>query len=368
MTPTNKPAETRQLRLTTLSPLAISTGEKLSPYSDFVEDNNRLYLIDTRRVEAALADKPALLDDYVAGVTAGMDSNRSNFNLKTFLTNRLKLTINDVSRRNYPLGNRAAGGVQQQLYTIMKTPLGLPYVPGSSLKGAIKTALLYDWLTKQPAGKQWLTDFLRDMGDKWKRQQAERQLKTQFDRYQFQVTDSEPFAGDVVSVFGTARLHLGKADDGQIPQRWETITKNQQTRLSLTFHQPPDTERLTWAGVATCLSNFSYNANSHELNMLPDNADYNDVADFLVRQQERMNNDPAGVYLRLGSAKGYFHNSVGLAVYDADPSADKRQFREFLKQQRFPNVKNPDPERFPATRPLVAGTGEPLGWVKLETF
>jgi CRISPR-associated protein Csm5 len=142
MMPTSNAPQTIQLRLTTLSPLAIGKGDKLSPYSDFVEHDNRLHLIDTNRVEAALADRPDLLDAYVAGITAGIDNNRSHFELEKFLTNRLRLDLPAVSRRIYPLGHGAAGGVKQELYTILKTPNGQPYVPGSSLKGAIKTALL----------------------------------------------------------------------------------------------------------------------------------------------------------------------------------------------------------------------------------
>lgn len=255
--------------------------------------------------------------------------------------------------------------MKQELYTILKTPNGQPYVPGSSLKGAIKTALLYDWLTKQRAGQEWLRAFIQNLNSKERRRESEKQLEQQLNRYQFQVTDSKPFAGEVIRVLGTARLHLNDANSNGIPQRWETVSQNHTTQLTLTFHHPPDTERLTWEGVAKCISNFSYNANLHELDLLPTHDDYTDAYEFLQEQYERMEDDPEGVYLRLGAAKGYFHNSVGLAIHDADSSDEKTMFKAFLKQQ-FPKVKEPKPKHFPATRPLVAGTYEPLGWVKLE--
>jgi CRISPR type III-A-associated RAMP protein Csm5 len=156
------------IHLTTETPLSIlaDSGRWLSPYADFIvsDKGDYLYYIDNQLVEKALEAKPHFIDDYVRGVRDGMngvDVNRSNFDLKDFLTKRLGISLNSsnyrvVKAKGVWLGkdNRAKKTILQ---TIAKEAERL-YLSGSSLKGAMRTAILYDWLMNTESGKNELAD------------------------------------------------------------------------------------------------------------------------------------------------------------------------------------------------------------------
>jgi CRISPR type III-A-associated RAMP protein Csm5 len=156
------------IRLTTESPLSIlaDSGRWLSPYADFIvsDKGDKLYYVDNQLVEKALETKPHFIEDYVNGVRNGMnglDVNRSNFDLKDFLTKRLGLSLNEanykvVKARGVWLG-KDKKPKKNNLQTISKDGERL-YLPGSSLKGAMRTALLYDWLCYNEEGKKKLEE------------------------------------------------------------------------------------------------------------------------------------------------------------------------------------------------------------------
>jgi len=85
--------------------------------------------------------------------------------------------------------------------------------------------------------------------------------------------------------------------------------------------------------------------------------------------EENINNaDDKTCYLRLGSGKGYYFNSIGLALFKTDRTNNKVLFYKFLKQMKFKGSKKYGlhANEFPLTRVIDLKTQEPLGWVKLE--
>ena len=130
------------LKLTAESPITIlaDSGSDLSPYSDYIvsENGNFLYYVNQNLVEKKFAEKieknPSLIDEYTNGVRLGMnglDKNRSTFELKSFLQNKLDIPLSDLKKVK-AIGNWI--GTKINLQTISKEA-GRLYVPGSSLKG-----------------------------------------------------------------------------------------------------------------------------------------------------------------------------------------------------------------------------------------
>lgn len=135
-------------RLTTLSPIHIQAG-RLDYGQGFIRLNNRdnfLYVVDTPKLQAEIFACKGL--EAVNTYTDAF----SNPNSKTNIVNVLneigydyKSNINKISKGIV----RAPSGNQ-----FMQSALGKHFVPGSSIKGAIKTAVLYNVVkgirTRQP--------------------------------------------------------------------------------------------------------------------------------------------------------------------------------------------------------------------------
>jgi CRISPR type III-A-associated RAMP protein Csm5 len=151
------------IHLTTETPLSIlaDAARWLSPYADFIvsDKGDYLYYIDNQLVEKALEKKPEFIDDYVNGVRDGMnglDVNRSNFDLKDFMTKRLGISLNSNNYRVVKAKGQWLGKDNRAKKTILQTVAKEAerlYLSGSSLKGAMRTAILYDWLMNTTDGQ-----------------------------------------------------------------------------------------------------------------------------------------------------------------------------------------------------------------------
>jgi CRISPR-associated protein Csm5 len=138
--------EKLKLKITTITPVTIGSGAELSPYSDYVIDGGEVCFIDKKKMQDKILQKgETCFDKYVQGVAMGMDNNRSVFDLKSFLTgNKIVSDIQEVISYRCPF----VGKIDSKLPIkgIIKSPLQEPYFPGSSIKGAFKTVLMYNWL------------------------------------------------------------------------------------------------------------------------------------------------------------------------------------------------------------------------------
>lgn len=183
-----------QLTIRTLSPIHIGTGETLAPI-EYVVYQNEYFKVPSGLLEQYLKEKDRLkaygkwLDQEFKELKAlETDKDKANKNksrdAKDF-NQRFRDKYNKINtlsyvdtlqeRQNYlnflrktsPLryklstqdygGNKLRGQVRQAI----RTADNRPYIPGSSLKGSLRTALLYYWL-KNHADKVDLVDLLQD--------------------------------------------------------------------------------------------------------------------------------------------------------------------------------------------------------------
>lgn len=159
------------LRLTTITPVAIGSdkGEQLSPDLDFVfsDDGKNLHYLNLDKVEEAVLEND-LIDEYVRQ-TSTLNNNRSTFNLKNFLSTRFGGNIAPfvaATIRQHGLQRQtdASSDSKIRISTAVKN-VDQPYLPGSSLKGALRTAMLYDWLVNTKAGYPTLEQNVRNIGE-----------------------------------------------------------------------------------------------------------------------------------------------------------------------------------------------------------
>lgn len=133
------------LKITVLSPLAINSGEELSVFSDYLVHNKRVHYIDQEKFIQLLETHPKFAEDYEQQVSNNKEISVDQFLIKLFKKN--DIPISSVVKND---SVEFSGENTLPLRTIIKTD-NKPYIPGSAIKGAIRNAILYYYLTVEDA-------------------------------------------------------------------------------------------------------------------------------------------------------------------------------------------------------------------------
>jgi CRISPR type III-A-associated RAMP protein Csm5 len=139
--------ETIFLKLTPLSPIHIgSHTQQLRGGIEFIQDGGKCYVIDEKKLAYQLA-KGNRLENFVR------EARGERFNLREFFRiDRLEgerrgelLTAISSYSSPYPGGGQSLN----QIRPFVRDAYAHPYIPGSALKGAFRTALLYCFLKER---------------------------------------------------------------------------------------------------------------------------------------------------------------------------------------------------------------------------
>lgn len=357
-----------KLKITTLTPVTIGSGVSLSPYADYVIDKGKVCLIDKKRmIDRIMAKGDSYLEDYIYGVSNGMDKSRtmSTFDLKSYLINKkIVKEIDDVI-----FSKCLIIGDQSKNLTIkglIKSPLGEPYFPGSSIKGALKTVLMYNWLKTNKDGGRTVEEVLEN--GNFDRLEKEFEFKEDEITHDVkrkntiqQVTDSYCLDKNSTIIVDCYR---------KMPIRLECIAKNQISEFELVL------EKYKWKDLAKQANQYAEDALEREFALIEENDELKKYYNFLVGiEDEIIEANDHTAFFRLGFGKGYYLNSLGIAIYDYvsqegnEVLYDKFEYfinKEFARKDKFDNKQQITLEEFPKTRLFVTNTQEPLGWVKVE--
>jgi len=383
------------LKLRTISPISIGSdkGDVLSPYADFVfsDDGKMLHYLNLEKIEEAVG-KQKKLEEYIQGIRGGMDNNRSNFNLFRFLTNTLDLDLDEITRRRVPQHGLRPGDRRNINPTVKNA--GSPYLPGSSVKGALRTAMLYDWLVNTKAGEKELAENVAILNkiantDPNKRREIDKfkedvfnevpllgSLKSPFgpDARFLRVSDSKPLSFDKLTIYALSRIRLVQGlGKSVIPQVLEAIPPNQDLYCSISIdpwiRDMAKNEVLDYLAdgdfnqIFQIISSFSRDCVINELFELSNanSRDFEKEIDALMLFYENLQNriNDGAVFLRLGFGKTVNDNSLTLAL--ANGMEDQTSFNRF--REYFHKLKR-ETDLFPITR-TVTPEGLPMGWVEV---
>jgi len=382
-----------RIKLTTLTPVCIGDGNKINSITDYICDRNRIYYLNKEKIAERLAGDDEMMDRYMNGIISNMNNNnnRTEFDLKDFLEKVLKLSLHDyalysvegksqtnISRSPYISGGKPQKQRKNEINTIIKNPDRNPYIPGSTLKGAIKTAFLYEWLLDK--NNEWCKKYLQNMNNEKIEEALKEELEAEFDSYQLGVHDSSMFDFEKkCKIIENKRLSI-KTLKTEIPQSWECILEDKTCETQI-WDVRKDNKTYSWEDICRVVNRYTQHQNIREIELLEDisengNIKYKDerIKDSLIEFYEEMDaeigDNPNCIFMRIGSGKGYFYNSVALALYDADDSRDKRNFKQLLEKSDYDKKgkkkSNLNPDEFPITRVIELSDNQPLGWVKLE--
>jgi CRISPR-associated protein Csm5 len=386
-------------KMETVSPVAIGDGGRLSPLTDYVwlSDSEEIVLIDHKVFERRLYENEHLMDKFVRGVYQVHDKNKQYF-LRDFIETVLNASVEDFMKGDFfPVSEMKS---PKEINTILKEA-GKPYLPGTTLKGAIKTALLYDWMLKQPESKlapaAHLKNMIRHLNPKKdKVQTAYNEIEDKLfgdikkdERMDFsliKVRDAEQFSQSSVIICNTERYHIRPGENTDKPNTRKThvpiiteaietgsssnfeilIANNHSEKLQNDFLQfflaeNPAQEllRLLNQFALAFIQNENKAISKMKEEVQKDLKYYLRFLEVIKTDIEKGDNKEA--YLRLGKGKTYFNNSIGLSI-----NKDKEAF-ESLRWMFAPEMGKRGQKVFPITRQLILPDYMPLGWVKLKS-
>ncbi|NTU52816.1 MAG: type III-A CRISPR-associated RAMP protein Csm5 [Chlorobiaceae bacterium] len=373
---------THTIKLTTLSPLHIGAGDEhiLSPYCDYVQRGDSLIYIDTKKLQAAMQGDKGFVEAFVKGMRQ-FENNRSTFSLDHFITKILGQKIDDFTARVVKIeGDCKKAHIRRFIFTA-----GKPFIPGSSLKGAIRTAVLVDWLLKNKKGEEELSKIRAAVNnhDKKKAKEALEQMNPEQSCYgsidcdvfrHLRISDSELIDVSHLMVGGMKRVALPsekkkKQQQSKIPQWSEVIEKSVETEFSLSMTTPFDKTGFDFLDhqsvtklfpIVNTIFRKSCKRELVKLNGIQFfsyfTGFYHDLIDCIDELK------PNEAILRLGGGKTWFDNSIGLSI-DSNEFGTVKLFERYLDL-----LLGIETSSFPATRSAIIKNNlpvYPLGWVKL---
>lgn len=135
--------ETKRFRLITKSPIHIGSMEQRITRFEFIHHGQYIWPISEDKLSIFLQSKN-LITSYVTAI----EKEGNRFNLADFFRNKgINLKEEDlekISKRKIKILSDAQG--IQDLRPLIRDGFGTPYIPGTSIKGVIRTALLYNAL------------------------------------------------------------------------------------------------------------------------------------------------------------------------------------------------------------------------------
>ncbi|MEM6699457.1 MAG: type III-A CRISPR-associated RAMP protein Csm5, partial [Bacteroidota bacterium] len=171
-----------KIAIETITPVAIGNNETLSPYTDFVFDgqDDLIHVVDKAKIANRIFEideknggTSNLMDEYVAKLRDAFDNNRSTFDLKNFLEKHSQLELSVADYKKKSIAHIGLSPKDRQEINCMVNDNDHPFIPGSSTKGAIKTALLYDWLSNTSSGKYEFGRLMKEVQSTFERVRKE---------------------------------------------------------------------------------------------------------------------------------------------------------------------------------------------------
>ena len=356
------------LEITALSPLHVGSGRELLRGYDYVARDGRTWRIDEDALlEAALGGGEAF-DEALLGRPATELLRPEDFTPGSDL---FRYVIRGVPSA----ASRGAEVVEQ-----IKDVFDRPYLPGSSLKGALRTLIL--WGVYQ-SGEQELDLGRLKRSRSWASQPLEQQVFGRDPNHDWlralRVRDSEPVDADehlalqTVRVYPTASSRSSGLDVDVEAIRPGTVLQAAITLETYGF-EDPEAARLRWQGKRRWLKELPAMAKQHAQQRLITEAEYfkrkggpRGAMRFYDRLIKRLLELPDDTLLvQVGWGAGWESKTLGSSQLRQDDG----QFERMLSQYRMTRERNRRAGApFPRSRHLALKNGRPalpMGWLAVR--
>jgi len=396
------------LDIETITPVSIGTGESLSPLADYWIWGNCANKLDYKKFEKVLDENPEYIPVYLNGVKNHINKAKNDF-LYGFIKNTLKDDPrNYISETISVTGN----GNATELKTCIKEKEKL-IIPASTIKGAIKSAMLYYWLMKDEHD-EIMTEILDDLEllydstDNKSKRESEKERKIvekitdlldQFlekmsknKRMNFSLLKIEDayFENEFPIWIYTLRQPLKykkhKEKQEEIPIFLEAIPTGSKSSFHIelennqtSFNTNPNlSEYFKDNGISNLIKHinrYSKDNLRYEKECVKRKNELNGYLNELSSLEKTINQSSENVaFIPLGFGKTNFYQSIGLALWnwinrfrkeDGDDCLNYA-FESYLRLFKIGKaIDNEWQNQIPTTRTLTIINQQPLGWVKL---
>ncbi|XRO77251.1 type III-A CRISPR-associated RAMP protein Csm5 [Methanocaldococcus sp. 10A] len=371
--------ETKNLTIETLSPVFIGNGEVYSKFdytSKLINDN---VIVTIYNVDKIINDLPKYLNEnevfqILDEIKKELEEN-PNFEIVTYLKEKNK----NISFKNYKI-KKYTTKIRQLL--TKKDILQFihqnftPYIPGSSIKGAINTALLYNKLKDFDKN-----DFenLINSGSLYPNKKYKNDIiNVSNDRERYYIFDSF-FNGSFLDIFMAQRFyvyHMNKNKIGTFNKNAtnyiEAIKPYQKIELEIKCTSEKFDEikeACNELSLKICkweleILNKYKNSKGHDV--------FKDLIDFYKKEIKFNNN---AFFLNIGWRGGYLPKTIYILAKEKGIDIKNiRKFFPYSKKKQYYRNKINEYEEFPFTRTITKYYDPkerrlkycPLGWIKIE--
>jgi len=374
---------TKYLKLETITPISVGTGEIWSPVTDFFVKDQQIYRINAAKFQNLLKNKNKI-ETFAQYVSQSVNESRTGTeaDLRLFIENELETPPLNLTGTVLPYPNPGSG--KEQVACCYQVT-GQPVIPGSTLKGAVKTALFYYWLKHSEDGNKALDTIINHLLPKyqteWFNNQYPKEIEQKFPdaldekgKHLFaglSMSDTDPFPTQSLVVYKTERVHLNNPKYSRVPQVKMCINKGYSSMLTYKSVRWRPDKYFTQQ-----MNTFAYNAIVTEQEILYEhstgvsreiNQKLNTFYDMVTQEIDRIEESgELTFFLRIGSGKSFFNNTMAMILYETDIEAFK-SFCKMYKLGKAPKEREYKPkEPFPVTRSVISDIYEPMGWVKIS--
>lgn len=387
-----------QIRLKILSPIHIGSGDRLQN-SDFIADNDSIYILDQRKLLDWISHQPNVVTLAEALKQALQQSNFNNF-LKQYYHGELR----DISAYQIPFKSTNR---PREILTFIKTADILPYIPGTSIKGALRSAWFRGRLTVDQKAIENAEEIVLHSGDKSKPKASDKIQSGLFSissappnkipNYDINrvilIRDSDTLNANQAIQISSIRILSVNQNKGLYFKRIgmnnyylelyvETLKPGLETTLSGVFQSNlfgadaailgfNDIEELFWRLPEYCRRT--------SFNLMEQEADFyrrhrrNDIAEWYEKQIFRLENSPEEDFiLPLGWGSGFDSKTITDLLSDkafGHVVSRMKYTRGLGKPGRDPNAQWLGRDDSPKSRKVVVaddGSLQPLGWVAMH--
>ena len=251
--------------LTTLSPLHIGTGESKTSVGEYVLLNGKAKFINQDALTQLLVEKD-LIDEYINYIIA--ENKTANLWDDFFVKNQIEndITFTKEIPTNLPDGFDTTGN---NLLELVVESAGEKYIPGSTLKGAIRNILFAKYLLENNAIKskveqiieKWYIKTRNNQGEPIKRKTKLNEIEKEIENIEsndlikapshnkddkknandaindfykkIRLVDSEGFSSEMIQIEQARRVHFFKQIDGEVDLLRESVKPDAITNFEI---------------------------------------------------------------------------------------------------------------------------------------
>ncbi len=384
-----------RLRLTPVTPVVIGDGNEIDPIEYFVR-GRRLKVVDI--IKYLANESPQEQDRIVRAIQKA--GKRKTFDQ---IVQSIKKAEHYI-RYELPVDR----SIHQKIHTFIKDPFGRTYVPGSSIKGAVRTALAYGIIREQGKvdrlcqkareameesrrkrrdGKQKIGRHNHIVDDLVFYPSTRRDSRENLDKPHrdllrlLSFSDSQPFKPEeMLKVFQVELVSRGNKGKSLFAvEAWHeravdiimSMADGDMARSILRIIRQGDindeAKHLGWDFIRRALNQFARDALDYDLKNLPSSIDsgYKGEVKRILREIEGAGDEVA--FVSLGQCQGWHRATDGIILRDC-PSFN---FGVFVRDNiPFPSRRgrSTNINVFPTSRKMAIDGNryKPLGWVKME--